>query len=108
MNVHERRLPLNDIVGCPLGGLLAYWERRRGKSGSPLGLPARRDVNVHSIKSLLGRINVVAVHREPPAMRFVWCLHGTESVLVHGVDRNEERHKHTAPGLLPRARRAAL
>jgi hypothetical protein len=87
MNVYERRLPLDDIAGCPLGDLLAYWERRRGKGGSCLALPARRDLNFRSIKSLLGRINVVAVHREPPAMRFVWCLHGTESVLVHGVDR---------------------
>jgi hypothetical protein len=87
MNVYERRLPLDDIAGCPLGDLLAYWERRRGNGGSCLALPARRDLNFRSIKSLLGRINVVAVHREPPAMRFVWCLHGTESVLVHGVDR---------------------
>ena len=87
MNVYERRLPLDDIAGCPLGDLLAYWERRRGKGGARLALPARRDLNLRSIKSLLGRINIVAVHREQPAMRFVWCLHGTESVLVHGVDR---------------------
>jgi hypothetical protein len=87
MNVYERRLPLDDIAGCPLGDLLAYWERRRGKGGSRLTLPARSDLNVRSIKPLLGRINVVAVHREPPAMRFIWRMHGTESVLVHGVDR---------------------
>jgi hypothetical protein len=75
------------VAQHPLGDLLAYWERRRGKGGSHLALPARQDLNLHLIKSLIGRINVIAVHREPPAMRFVWCQHGTESVLVHGVDR---------------------
>src|SRR5207247_1769262 len=59
MNVYECRLPLDDIAGCPLGDLLAYWERRRGKGGSHLALPARQDLNLHLIKSLIGRINVI-------------------------------------------------
>ncbi len=90
MNVYERRLPLDNIAGCPLGDLLAYWERRRDKGGSHLALPARQDLNLSSINSLLGRINVIAVQREPPDMRFVWRQHGTESVLVHGVDRTRK------------------
>jgi hypothetical protein len=89
MNVYERRLPLDNIAGCPLGDLLVYWERRR-EGESSVALPARQDLNLSSITSLLGRINVIAVHREPPAMRFVWRQHGTESVLVHGVDRTRK------------------
>jgi hypothetical protein len=82
--VYERRLPLGDIAGSPLGDLLAYWERQRDARRA---LPARCHLKVLSIEPLLGRINLIAVHREPPPMRFVWRLHGKDSVLVHGVDR---------------------
>jgi hypothetical protein len=87
LKLYERRLPLSDLAACPLGDLLAYWERRRGNDRSRAALPARRDLDVLSITSLRGRINLIAVQREPGGMRFVWHLHGTESVLVHGIDR---------------------
>jgi hypothetical protein len=80
--IYQCRLPLAEIAGSPLGDLLARWEEQHVARGA---LPARRQLEVLSIEPLLGRINLIAVQRDP--LRFVWRLHGRNSVLVHGIDR---------------------
>jgi hypothetical protein len=88
MHVYECKVPFSDIADYPLGGLLASWEEQRGlEHRSQRLLPGRGDFDLRPIRSLLGRINLLSVHRSPDALRFVWRRHGGEGVQVHGIDR---------------------
>jgi hypothetical protein len=88
MHVYECKVPFSDIADYPLGGLLASWERQRDlEHGSHRLLQGRGDFDLSPIRTLLGRINLLSVHRSHDALRFVWRRHGGEGVDMHGIDR---------------------
>jgi len=80
--IHESRLPLTTIGGCPLGDLLAYWTWS-AKDGPPGG----HKLGNFLFPSLVHRTNLIGIRRDRATLRFVWRRHGSDSVLVHGVNR---------------------
>jgi hypothetical protein len=69
MHIYECRLPFSDVADCALGGLLASWRGQRdAETGSNRLLPGRGDFDLRLIRTLLGRINLLAVTRACPQL----------------------------------------
>lgn len=76
--------PLDDVVACIRSGVLrelvGHWRQIRGARP----MPARTDFDPLNVRSALGYVSLIEVHRAP--LRFYFRLDGTKQVELFGID----------------------
>lgn len=78
--ISATRLPLDQIADPGIAQVLSLWNQRRGG----LALPPRGTLKPEELKQVLGRVNLLAVLRDP--LRFVFRIRGSVIAEMHDDD----------------------
>ena len=80
LHIVATRLPLESIDDSGMAEVLALWNRRRGANA----LPPRGAFRPEELKPVLGKVNLLAVLRDP--LRFVFRVRGSIIARLHDRD----------------------